>query len=162
MTQETANASAKADVVVDGVTILADVPVTYLLFLEKQLVEEGPFIANLPVLNPAVEWTLDVATGNYRSDPVQTIKTRKKRIVQEITKATDKFAATAQVFEDTVPEGTWTKTDFSGAIPETRRKELTDRVDKLLQAVKFAREKANSAAVVDQKAADKVFGYLFA
>ena len=38
-TQEFANTNAKADVVVDDVVVLNDVPVTYLLFLEKQLVD---------------------------------------------------------------------------------------------------------------------------
>src|ERR1051326_6618887 len=38
-TQDVANCAAKADVVVDGTTVLTAVPVTYLLFLEKQLTD---------------------------------------------------------------------------------------------------------------------------
>jgi hypothetical protein len=38
LTQDTANCAARADVVVDGQVVLADVPVTFLLFLDKQLV----------------------------------------------------------------------------------------------------------------------------
>ncbi len=39
VTKDTANCAAKADVIVDGVTVMKDVPVTSLLFLEKQLVD---------------------------------------------------------------------------------------------------------------------------
>ena len=37
-----------------------------------------------------------------------------------------------------------------------------DRVERLQQAVKFAREEANNAEVVDKHVGDRVFGYLFA
>jgi hypothetical protein len=38
-TQEYSNTLAKADVIVDKVTILSDVPISALLFLEKQLID---------------------------------------------------------------------------------------------------------------------------
>ena len=47
-TQDFANCQAKANVVVDGQTILKEVPVTHLLFLEKQLVDLRTFIDGLP------------------------------------------------------------------------------------------------------------------
>ena len=50
---------------------------------------------------------------------------------------------------------------FSGALPAKRVNELLERVEKLQQAVKFAREEANSAEVADQRIGDAVFGYLF-
>src|SRR5687767_5696985 len=43
-TQDWANSTAKADVVVDGHKLLRDVPVTHLLFLEKQMVDLRTFI----------------------------------------------------------------------------------------------------------------------
>lgn len=51
---------------------------------------------------------------------------------------------------------------LSGALPATRVKELRERVERLQQAVKFAREQANSHEVTDVKAGEAVFGYLFA
>ena len=51
---------------------------------------------------------------------------------------------------------------FSGALPAKRVHELTDRVEKLQAAVKYAREEANSAETTDQEVGDAVFGYLFA
>src|SRR5581483_3139676 len=50
-TKDWTNARARADVVVDGVTLLSAVPVTYLLFIEKQLVDLHTFIKKLPILD---------------------------------------------------------------------------------------------------------------
>ena len=50
---------------------------------------------------------------------------------------------------------------FSGALPAQRIHDLLTRVEKLQEAVKFAREEANSMTVEDQKIGGKVFQYLF-
>jgi hypothetical protein len=49
---------------------------------------------------------------------------------------------------------------FSGALPAKRVTQLLERVEKLQQAVKFAREEANNAEVVDRHVGDKIFSYL--
>jgi hypothetical protein len=58
-TQDWSNAQAKADIVVDGTTILREVPVSYLLFLEKQLADIKTFISTLPVLDTSESWVYD-------------------------------------------------------------------------------------------------------
>jgi len=50
------------------------------------------------------------------------------------------------VYLEDVAVGTWNIVKFSGAQPATRVRELTDRADKLQQAVKYAREQANMTA----------------
>lgn len=162
LTKEVANAQAKADVVVDGNVLLSDVPVTYLLFLEKQLVNLNTFVSKLPVLDPTVRWHKDDNTGTYASEEVETAKGKKVLKVLEKAAATDKHPAQVETYHEDVVIGYWSKVDFSGNIPATRKAELLDRVEKLSTAVKFAREEANSAVVVDEHVADTVFGYLFA
>ncbi|GAA3422693.1 hypothetical protein [Streptosporangium vulgare] len=49
-TKDWANCTARADVKVDGSTLLEDVPVTYLLFWRSSWSTCTPFIAKLPVL----------------------------------------------------------------------------------------------------------------
>lgn len=161
LTKETANAKAKADVVVEGAALLKDVPVTYLLFLEKKLVDIYTFINKLPVLDPASEWTEDSNNGVWRTPPVQTVKTKKIPCNWVKAEATDKFPAQVEIFHEDVIVGTWTKVDYSGAIPQSRKAEILARVEKLQTAVKFAREEANGIDVEDKKVAEKVFGYLF-
>jgi hypothetical protein len=56
-TKDWANCSAKADIVVDGRTLLRDVPVSYLLFLEKQLVDLHTFVKKLPLLDATEDWS---------------------------------------------------------------------------------------------------------
>jgi tetrahydromethanopterin S-methyltransferase subunit G len=51
---------------------------------------------------------------------------------------------------------------FSGALPAKRVNELLERVEKLQQAVKFAREEANNQEADEQKIGRSVLNYLFA
>jgi hypothetical protein len=62
-TQDTGNQSARADIVVDGKVVLANVPVTSLLFLDKQVNDLETFVSKLPTPDPAEEWTHDPNTG---------------------------------------------------------------------------------------------------
>jgi hypothetical protein len=161
LTQETANCTAKADVVVDGATVLFDVPVTYLLFLEKQLTDLHTFVDKLPVLDPSESWVYSDEVGAFVSEPAQTVRSKKIPRNHVKAEATKEHPAQVEVYTEDVPVGTWTTTKFSGALPATRVKELRERVEKLQRAVKFAREAANSATVEDRKAGEAVFAYLF-
>jgi vacuolar-type H+-ATPase subunit I/STV1 len=159
--KEYSNAHASADLKVDGQTLLTDVPVPYLLFLEKQLVDLRTFITKLPTLDQASEWVYDGNNDIYKTTPVQTVRTKKVPRNWVKAEATDKHPAQVEIFHEDVIVGTWTKVDTSGAIPVTRRNELLERVDKLIQAVKFAREEANQYEVTDEDAAGPIFRYLF-
>jgi hypothetical protein len=161
-TKDWTNCEARADVVVEGRTIASAVPVSYLLFLEKQLVDLLTFVRKLPVLDAAESWVYDASADNFATEPAQT--TRTKRIPRNHVKAeaTEKHPAQVEVYYEDVVIGYWKTVKFSGALPAKRVNELVERVEKLQQAVKFAREEANATEVVDQKVGEKVFGYLFA
>ncbi len=161
LTKDAGNCVAKGNVVVDGNTVLADVPVTYLLFLEKQLVNLATFISKLPVLDPAETWEYDAVSSAYRSHPSSTIRNKKIRRNHVVAQATQQHPEQVQVYEEDVPVGTWTITKFSGGLPSDKIAEYARRVDALLVAVKFAREEANSTSVEDQKAGNAVLSYVF-
>ncbi|WP_035806449.1 DUF7873 family protein [Kitasatospora mediocidica] len=160
-TKDWANRSASADVVVDGVVLLAQVPVPYLLFLEKQLADLHTFVRKLPVLDAAESWNLDPSTDSWKTDAVRTIRTKKVPRNHVKAEATEKHPAQVEVYYEDIPVGYWTTVKFSGALPARRVNELAERLERLQQAVKFAREEANSAEVTDQRIGDAVFGYLF-
>jgi hypothetical protein len=160
-TKDWTNGAARADVVVDGQPLLTQVPVTYLLFLEKQLVDLHTFIKKLPTLDASETWNFDASADCWATEPVQTVKTKKIPRNHVKAEATDKHAAQVEVFYEDVVVGYWRTVKFSGALPAKRVSELLDRVEKLQQAVKFAREEANNAEVIDQKVGDKVFQFLF-
>lgn len=161
-TKDWANGLAKADVVIDGKTILSQVPVSYLLFLEKQLADLHTFVKKLPTLDASETWTFDTSTDSWATEPVQTSKTKKIPRNHVKAEATEHHPAQVEVYYEDVVVGYWRTIKFSGALPATRVNELTERVEKLQQAVKFAREEANSIEVQDQKVGAKVFEYLFA
>jgi hypothetical protein len=161
-TKDWTNCEAKADVVVDGEALLRDVPVSYLLFLEKQLVDLHTFVKKLPVLDAADSWTYDASADCYATDPVQTVRTKKIPRNHVKAEATEKHPAQVDVYYEDVTVGYWRTVKFSGALPAKRINELLERVEKVQQAVKFAREEANNAEAVDRHVGEKVFGYLFA
>lgn len=155
------NCGAKADIMIDGNALLTGVPVTYLLFLEKQLVNIETLIRKLPVLDPAETWTLDENTGAYKTPGIETTRTKKVLRNHVKAKATDKHPEQVEVFGEDVVVGYWMTTKFSGNLPATRIKELTARVTALAEAVKMAREQANVTRVEDPKPGKVVFDYLF-
>jgi hypothetical protein len=160
-TKDWANCSAKADIKVEGETILRDVPVSYLLFLEKQLTDLHTFVKKLPVLDAAEGWSFDDSADCWRTEPVRTNRTRKVPRNHVKAEATEKHPAQVEVYYEDITVGYWTTLKFSGAMPAKRVNELLDRVEKLQRAVKFAREEANGLEVTDQRVGDVVFRYLF-
>ncbi|MBT2528839.1 hypothetical protein J7E91_26395 [Streptomyces sp. ISL-99] len=160
-TKDWANCTARADVTVDGRVLVSEAPVSYLLFLEKQLADINAFVRKLPVLDASEAWTLDPSTDDWKTDPVRTLRTKKVPRNHVKAEATDKHPAQVDVYYEDIPVGYWTTVKFSGALTARRVNELLERVEKLQQAVKFAREEANGAEVVDQRVGDAVFGYLF-
>lgn len=161
-TKDHANRDAAADVVVDGEVLLPAVPVTYLLFLEKQLTDLRTFVAKLPTLDPSERWTHDAAAGCWATAAVETTRTSKMLRNHVKAEATAQHPAQVEVYTEDVVVGYWRTVKFSGALPAERVRELISRVETLREAVKFAREDANGIEITDQRVGAKVFGYLFA
>lgn len=159
-TKDYGNCRARADVVVDGKVILEGVPVTYLLFLEKQLTDLHTLASKMPVLDPADDWKLDTATSLYRTEPTMTIRTKKVQRSLVLLAPTDKHPGQAQMITEDQTVGNWEQTKFSGAWPASVRDRTIARIEKLQHAVKFAREEANTLAVDDQSVGERVFGWL--
>ncbi len=160
-TQDWANCQARADVVVDGRALLRDVPVTHLLFLEKQLVDLKTFIESLPVLDSAEDWEYRAETDCYVSMPAKSNRTKKVPRNHVKYEATKEHPAQVEMYMEDVWVGTWTTTKFSGAIPAATRNAMLERVRKLSDAVKSAREEANNLEIKPQKVGNALLGYIF-
>jgi hypothetical protein len=164
-TKDNTNTQAFADVVVDDEVIISNAPVTFLLPFEKFLSQEvRGLIESIPVLDPAQDWELSSSEreGVYETPVVRRHRTKKVNKVLEMSPATDKHPAQVQLVAEDVLAGYWSEKKFSGAVPASRKEELTERVENLIAAVKMAREKANDIDVTDLKVGSAVFGYLFA
>jgi hypothetical protein len=160
-TKEWANQSARSDVVVDGKTILKAVPVTYLLFLEKQLTGLHTYVSKLPILDPAYNWTYDPQAGCYRTASVPTIRNRKVKRHEVVIPPTEHHPGQFVTWEEDMPVGTWSKTLFAGGMQRDRVRQLTDRIEKLQRSVKLARENANSIEAPEKSVGVDIFAFLF-
>jgi hypothetical protein len=162
VTKDQGNLVAHADVVIDGQVLVSQATVPTLLFLEKQLVDLTTFIKKLPVLDPSEHWVKDDNTGHYKTQVVENFRTNKVYRNHVKAEATDKHPAQVEVYQADEPVGVWSTVKFSGALQASRVKELTDRVVKLQEAVKVAREEANATEVENKTMGEAVLGWLFA
>jgi len=161
MTKDLTNATARADIIVDGETIAAEVPATTLLFLEKELTDLRTFVQTLPILDAAEEWMAD---GNheflYRTNPEKTHRTKKVEKPLVLYDATKEHPAQTKTVTEDVIIGHWETTKVTGAIPVADKLTYWKRVNKLLDAVKEARERANSATCIEGKLGKAIFQYV--
>lgn len=159
-TKDWANCAARADVVVDGRVLIEAAPVTYLLFLEKQLTDVRTFIGKMPTLDESEEWSPDPNSHLFRTPKSTTHKTKKVQRPIVLYDATEHHPAQTQLISEDVIVGWWETVKHSGAIPVPRQQLLLERLDKMLKAIKFAREEANAIDAPDMSVGEAVFGYL--
>lgn len=160
--KDTTNTRAKADVIVAGRVLIPEVPVSHLLWLEKYLNEWRGFLAVLPTLKPDRHWERDSTdTRLSRARTEETVRTKKEVRGVILAPATDKHPAQAQAVQEDVPIGVYETTVLSGAVTETRKKELLDNLNKVQLAVKEAIAVANRTAASDVHEGNKVFEFIF-
>jgi hypothetical protein len=160
LTQDTANTQARADLVVEGVTIASDVPVSALLRLEARLVTVASFVRAIPVQDQSEDWAWDANRRAYASAPVTTVKTKKVPRASVLVDPTQFHRAEIREWAEDVLTGTWETTELTGTMPEAARQEIIRRVGALTVAVKAAREAANTIDVTDRKIGTAIFDYL--
>lgn len=160
-TQDWGNRLACADVVVGGVTVIEKAPVTYLLFLEKQLIDVHTFVNKLVTQESGFEWRQDEQTGIAKSTPYRTTKT--KKVLRSFVKAeaTDKFPAQVETFNEDVIIGYYENTKYSSAVTPGQKAHMLERVRLLLDAVKSAREEANSISVENHAVGKPIVDFIF-
>ena len=159
--KDTVNQVAKASVYIDGKELIKDLPVTSLLFFEKKLEDYRAAFNALPVLDAAEEWDWDDKAGLYRTAPVETHRTKKVAKAFELAKATDKHPAQVSLVQEDVLDGYWQTIKHSAAVPYTDKKEMLERLDKLIIAFKQAREVANDTYAQERTdVSPAIFNYL--
>ena len=147
--------------VMDGDRVLFEAPVTYLLFLEKQLSDLRTMIGELPVLDEAEEWSGDSNSGLSRTAELRTHRTKKVQKPIVLYQATPEHPAQTQLVTEDIIAGYWKLTKLSGAMAKPERDRLLGRVETLFKAVKQAREEANGVDVIEPPAIGNImFDYL--
>lgn len=160
-TKDLTNMEAKADLVVDGETIATGVPATTLLGLEKKLRDIRSVYDLIPTLDMSNKWQpSDGEKDIYVYVPPEQYRTAKKTEAVVMAEATDKFPAQIKdVVVDRVV-GTFASKHFSGAVPPGKKAQWIENIDRLIEAVKQARQEANEAEVREAKIGKKVFDFI--
>lgn len=160
VTKDAANQTAKASVLLENKVLLKDVPVVFLLFLNKQLTDLSTILKTLPTLDPTETWHHDQATNSWKTEAA--ITSKMKKVMKAFTKAaaTDKHPAQVDTFTEDVIQGTWNTVKYSGALPQKKITEILGRIGKVQTAVKFAIEEANTIQAEYVHVGKDVFGFI--
>lgn len=148
--KELANREAKADIIVNGVTVATDVPATFLLGLESKLKEVRVVYANIPTLPSNVKWEKDEGQGEdifVTAYPETADKTKQMYKSQVLYEATEHHPAQIEKWQEQTPVGRYETIRWSGAVTSAEKARILGNLDSLLSAVKQARQRANSQEV---------------
>lgn len=149
--KEMTNQIAKNDLIIEGTVIATGLPATYLLGLETKLKNIRAVYEAIPTLPPSLEWVRDEQAGEgvYRlkhtDEKMKTAKTFMHKVLYE---ATDKHPAQIEKWEEQKPVGKYLTDTTCGLVSPAEKSEMLGRIDKLIRAVKQARQRANTEEVL--------------
>lgn len=161
--KECTNQAARADIVVDGETLVAQVPATLLLSMESRLRAVKELCEQIPTLEPGKPWALDPVRGDgiyVTTAPEVRFRAEKAKRHQVIVPPTEQHPAQVEVWDENVNVGKYETTHWSGAYSPADKSALLARIDKLIRAVKKARQRANNTEVISKPIGDAIFNYL--
>ncbi len=159
--KEITNTGAKAVLEIDGTPLIdTPLPATLLLSLEGRLKQLREVYNAIPTLDPTESWLWDDQTKTYSAGQKETYKTKKVFRNHVKAEATDKHAAQVEMYTEDVRTGTWFTKRFSGMVTPAEKSVIISRLDKLAQAVKRARQRANDAEVQSAEVGNILFDYI--
>lgn len=157
------NQKASADIVVDGVTIATSVPATFLLGLEKKLVELRKLYESAHTLPPGKNWVRDEQEkqGVYKStDEEIQFKEEKTPKFITIAEATERHPAQVTERMEVTKIGKYVTTRQSGLLAPLDKAMRISRIDKLILAVKKSRQRANQQEIEKRNIGADLFNYI--
>jgi hypothetical protein len=159
---EEANQRAKADLVVDGQTLMQGAPAQFLLGMESRLKSLREVVLAAPTIEPGIKWEADVTAGGhvFVADMAPNFKTEKTVKHKVLYDATDKHPAQIEKWNEDVPVARIETRNISGMLTPLRKSEILGRLDRLLAAVKQARQRATTVEVENLHIAKGMFAYV--
>jgi hypothetical protein len=160
--QENANRVAISDILVGGKVLLPDVPIGLILCVEKVVCDLRRLINEAPVLDPSVRWEFHGVYGLYASEVVQTDKlVSVNRPVIVGGGGGDDPHRQIGVCTNKEPCGVYATRRLSGALTRQERDTLRIRLDKLLQGVREAKERANLTPATAEGISGTLLSFIF-
>lgn len=162
--KETANQLAKANIRIAGLD-LSDLPVTFLLNMEKEIKQLRQIFDAIPTLAPGVEWKEDNIKGENIFKcitPLKTQKTQKKVIPLLLAEATKEHKAQVSTVTEERPIGDYILEKWSGALSPAQKSKYLGKIDELLIAFKKARQQANMQDTESKTIGEEIFKFIMA
>jgi hypothetical protein len=154
---------AHADIIIDDGIIAKDVPVYFLLEMENELKQLRKIYDEIPTLQPGVEWKRaedlgkDIWKSEYSQEKTKTEKTYEHKV---LVPATDKHPAQIREWTEDKIVGKYITDAWSGMLSPAEKSNLLEKLDKLVRAVKKARQRANTQEVPRKQIGAAIFKYL--
>ena len=161
--KDTANQSAKADVIIDGKVLIKDVPSVTLLTIESETKQWRDVLSFIPTLEHGIEWEKDGTQGEgvwKTKIPLETFKTAKEPKSKVLYEATKEHKAEIEKWNETINVGKYITTKFSGKITSAEKSDILERIDKLSDAVKEAKTRANKVEVPSVSIGEQIRNYV--
>lgn len=161
--KESANQHAVADLEIDGINVASNIPATFLLGLETKLKDLRQIYEAIPTLPPGKAWVEDKTErpGIFKDNNDETrFKTEKDVEFKIAAEATEHHPAQIVQLSRTNNVGKYTVVTKSGMLAPVDKAARIKRIDKLLRAVKKARQRANNVSVNDEKIGETLIDFI--
>lgn len=161
--KEIANQEAKADIIIDGKPIIKDMPVTFLLSMEDELKNLRKIYDAIPTLQPGIAWEKDPIKGEdiYKSvHPVIKHKTEKTVQHKILVPPTKEHPAQVREWTEDKPVGQYVSESWSGMLSPAEKSIMIGKLDKMLRAIKKARQRANNQETKGSSIGKLIFDYI--
>lgn len=160
LAKEMANTSAFESVEIDGEKFFEDMSATALLSLETKLDELHKLYSVIPTLPLGAKWNNDSSLDCFVSADRKQIRTEKTSKVIVLYEATKEHPAQTQLVTTDIPAYEVERTVYAGMLTAADKRLRLERLEKLQQAVKKARQRANTVEVENKDFASKIFKYI--
>lgn len=148
--KELANTVAKADLIIDGTTLIENAPATLLLGLEAKMKNLRSTVAAAPTRDMAKEW-VSVGADVYTSPPEKRMLIHKMERSEVVIQPTEHQPGQYRTYVEAVNVAERTVTHFSGMLTPSEKKTLLGNFDRTINACKAARCRANEQKTEDIK-----------
>lgn len=156
-----ANQLAKADVVFGG-AVITDVPIDELMGLEARLTKLREVFQAVPTLDATKTWVPSQVKEGVLKAVVDDVTTKTEKVVTPVVlyEATKEHPAQVKEVSKDEVVGTFTTTNFSGAVTSLQKANALERIDDLIGEIKKARMRANCQEVPNAKIGEELAKYL--
>jgi len=161
--KEATNQKAVADLVIDGKVVSTDVPVNFLLTLERRLEKIRTLVAEAPTLPNGPKWipAPQLGEGYYQLEKAQ-ITYRTKNDVEFVIAhpATKEHRAEIKEVKKVTTIGQYDEMLYDSRMTSHDKAVILERVDTIIKEVRKSVRRANQLDVVERAIGSKVFEYV--